>query len=113
MKGSLIGLLRIVGGLAAFALLWPSVALLAVITLWWNLIAALALVGGKRGRFYVGRFLGAYPFSYAVVLVLGVAAILHCCLRGVWSRVWFRQAAEDCVATLETMGNLRPMGGLW
>lgn len=113
MIGVLLGFVRLVGGLMAFGLIWPAVLVLFVIMLWWNLVAAVAMIGGRHARFHVGRWLGAYPFSLWVVVVLAIAALLHCCLRGVWSRVWFRQAAEDCVARLETMDSLKPIGGLW
>lgn len=113
MIGILLGIARLIGGVAFFLLIWPVILVLVLTMIWWNFIGAVAWLGGRRVRFHAGRWLGAYPFSLWVVVTLAVAALLHCCLSGVWNRVWFRQAAEDCVSRLETIDSLKPIGGLW
>ena len=113
MKMLLIGTARLLLGLVTFVLIWPALVLPTVIMVWWHLVGIVGWFGGRRVRMFLGRWLGAYLFSWSVVLLLAIMALFHANATGVWSRAWFRQAAENCVVQLQTMQDLKKIGGLW
>lgn len=109
----LIGTGRLLLGLITFVLIWPAMLLNVVAMVWWHVVGIVGWFGGRQVRFFLGRWLGAVPFSWTVVLTLVIAALFHANATGVWSRVWFRQAAENCIVQLQTMDDLKKIGGLW
>lgn len=113
MIAVLKGIGRVILAIVAFVLIWPSIALVAAVMIWWHAVGAVAWVTGRRGRMFIGRWLGAVPFSWTVVLLLAVTALFHACATGVWTRTWFRQAADGCLNKLEEMPSLKNIGGLW
>lgn len=113
MKLILIGTARLLLGLITFVLIWPAVLLTVLLMLWWYAVGIVGWFGGPWIRFHLGRWLGAYLFSWSVVLVLIITALFHANATGVWTRAWFRQMAENCVVHLQTVQELKKMGGLW
>lgn len=95
---------------AAISILLFPLVLLSI--LWWEIIGfVLALT--PRLRFYLGRYLGAYPFSLALVLFAGTGALAVSMISPSSGWVSFRAAMSETVTYLGRSKRLALMGGLW
>lgn len=113
MKMLLMGTARLLLGIVTLLLIVPALLLVVIAMVWWHLVGIVGWFGGRRVRMFLGRWLGAYLFSWSVVLLLAVTALFHANATGVWTRSWFRQAAENCVVHLQSMPDLKKIGGMW
>lgn len=81
--------------------------------LWWELIGLILRLVPGRARRFLGRWLGAFLFSWALVATLFCAALTAWAIHGksFWPR--FSALCESSIAGLEEIPRLRDMGGFW
>lgn len=109
--------IKTLGRLLTLAISLPAMVpcLVAVILamLWWQFVGFVTWIFGARARKFVGRWLGCYPFVYALLLVLGCAAWFHWSATGEKFKSTYASLCSNCLDKLESDKGLAKIGGLW
>ena len=83
-----------------------------MVGLWWELLCLL-LVPVPPLRFYLGRYLGAYPFSLTILLIVMFGSMM---VELIWpgrGMPAFRRTLDKAVDLLSANERYVLMGGVW
>lgn len=103
---------RLVVGVTALVTVWVALALTVTTYASWHLIGFLLWPFGRWVRVIGGRYLGCYPFIFALLLTIWLSALFH------WAAVLenpLRTVARHCQEMLDRLArlDLGKIGGLW